>query len=277
MIDRLLGILFTLLLLSLGWVLAVLGSVHGPALFPYFVMGYAVVAVALLWACYWFVRRRGYRHKSLLFGVAGVFLGAALIGASLLSWGALVDWEVAQQERTAAATEVFNMHDEPLLSANGNPIGVRLRYSMRFPNSDYFWHTPSLHAEKDFGVSIWADGSFAEPTVTPPLIPGKNTAPRYEKGKQYDFTADILPMFLVKNKDMTKLCILEPPPDYHAAFERMVSSGETLHYNIGVNGTKFAGETRNAYSPRTFYESAVKDGAMKLEGSGLGGSMGRCQ
>lgn len=270
MIDRILGILFSLLLLSLGWVLAVLGSVHGPALFPYFVMGYAVAAVVILWAAYFFIRRRGYRHRTLLFGASGVVLGAALVGASLLSWGALGEWEMARQERIAAATQVFNLRDEPLLSAKGNPIGVRLHYSMRFPNSDYFWHTPSLRASKDFGASIWADGQFTEPAVTPPLVPGENTAPRYEQGKQYDFTADVLPYFLVWNKEKTQLCILEPPAHYETGFQRLIA-GESIRYKIHVNGTKFEGETANAYSPKTFYESATKEGAVRL------GTAGRCE
>jgi hypothetical protein len=173
---------------------------------------------------------------------------------------------MAQQEKIAAATQVFNMRDEPLLSAKGNPIGVRLHYSMRFPNSDYFWHTPSLRAGKDFGASIWADGQFTEPAVTPPLIPGKNTAPRYEQGKQYDFTADILPYFVVRSGDGAKLCLLEPPPNYRAGFERLM--GEGLRYRIHINGTKFEAVTQNTYSPKTFYDSALKEGAVKLTGSG---------
>jgi len=262
MIARMLGILLSLLLLSLGWVLAVLGSVHGPALFPYFVMGYAVAAVAILWAAYIFVRSRGYRHQTLLFGACGVVLAGALVGASLLSWGALGEWEMARQERVAGATQVFNLRDEPLLSATGNPIGVRLHYSMRFPNSDYFWHTPSLRAEQDFGASIWADGGFAEPTATPPLLPGKNTAPRYEAGKEYEFTADILPYFLVRSRDGAKLCLLEPPAHYRAGFERLM--GQSIRYKVSINGTKFEAVTQNTYRPKAFYESAVKEGAEKL-------------
>ena len=87
----------------------------------------------------------------------------------------------------------------------------------------------------------------------------------------------MLPYFLVQNKTRTNLCIVEPLPEYRAGFERLIASGEGLHYKVTVNGTKFEAETANAYSPRTFYESAVKEGAVRLKGSGLGGSVGTCQ
>ncbi len=148
---------------------------------------------------------------------------------------------------------------------------------MRFPNSDYFWHTPSLRAGKDFGVSLWADGRFTEPSISPAMPPGKYGAPRYQQGQQYDVTADVLPNFLVHDKSKTKLCILEPPPEYRAAFERMIASGEALHYKITVNGTNFAADTQNAYSPAAFLHSAEKENATRLQGLGLGGSVTACQ
>ncbi len=278
MIDRLIAILFTVLLLVLGWLVALLGSVHGPAGFAYVVFAYLLLAEALLWISYALIRRRGYRHRGALMAGAGVMLGAALVGAAQGSWGFLVDWESARQERLAAGVQVFNVHDEPLLSAQGDPIGIRLRYSMRFPNSDYFWQTPSLHLGKDFGTGIWADGRFTQPTVHPPMAAGgKYGVPRYEQGRQYDFSADVLPYFLLQDPAGTKLCLVEPLPEYRAGFERLIAGGEALHYKITIHGTKFEAETEQAYSPRTFYESAMKAGAIRLPGSGLGGSTAPCR
>ncbi len=276
MIDRLIAIAFSLLLLVLGAFVGLVGSIHGPDRLAEFTFAYAVLAVALLWTSYWFIRHRGYRYRPLLIAATAIVLGAALIGASQATVGFLVDLESAHQRRLAAATQVFNMQDEPLLSAQGDPIGVRLRYSMRFPTSDYFWHTPSLRAGKDFGAGLWADGRFTEPTVTPPMPAGKYGAPRYEQGKQYDFAADVLPYFLVQNKAKTKLCIVEPPPEYRAGWKRLIAGGEALRYKITVNGTKFESETGHAYSPKTFYESALKAGAARLAGLGLGGSVQPC-
>ncbi len=277
MIERLIGIAFSLLLLALGWFLALLGSIHGPEGFPYGILVVVAIAEALLWTCYGFIRRRGYRHSGWLLVIAGVLLSGALVAASQATWGMMVDWEVARQERLATATQVFNLHDEPLLSAQGNPIGIRLRYSMRFPTGDYFWHTPSLRAGKDVGAGLWADGRFTEPAVTPPMPAGKYGAPRHEAGKQYDFTADVLPYFLVQNKARTKLCIVEPPPEYRAGWERLIAGGEELRYKITIQGTKFEAETERAYSPKSFYESALREGAVRLSGLGLGGSVSPCQ
>lgn len=276
MIGLIVSVVVSLVLLILGYLVGLLGSIHGPAHYGEAVLALVAVGLIILWASYGYIRWRRYRRSGWLMAIVGVLVIAGFLGASNASYGLLVERESAEQERLAAATQVFNVHDEPLLSAQGDPIGIRLRYSMRFPTSDYFWHTPSLRAGKDFGAGLWADGRFTEPTVTPVMQPGKYGAPRYEAGKQYDFAVDVLPYFLVQNKAKTKLCIVEPPAEYRAGWERLMESGEALHYKITIQGTKFEGETANAYSPKTFYENALKEGAVRLTGLGLGGSVSPC-
>lgn len=70
--------------------------------------------------------------------------------------------------------------------------------------------------------------------------------------------------------------MIEPPPEYRAGWERLIAGGEALHYKITISGTKFEAETGRAYSPKIFCESALKAGAVRLSGLGLGGSVQPC-
>jgi hypothetical protein len=205
-----------------------------------------------------------------------LLLGIFFVAASSATWSPLVDREVARSERIAAATQVFNVHDEIFLSQKGNPIGIRLRYSIRFPNSDYFWHSPLLQVATDLTAGIWADGRITNQVIQP-LMLSVGGVQRYEKGKTYDFTTDFIPNFLIWSADKTRQCIVKPPPEYATGFEELRTKGASIRYRISIAGTKYQGFTENEYNPKTFYESAEKEGAVQLQGAGFGGAVGSCK
>lgn len=68
------------------------------------------------------------------------------------------------------------------MSSLGNPIGIRLSYSMLFPKGDYYQTDPTL----------WLKSLF-EPT---PHVPKDNSGIRYDGSVAYHFTVDTLPAFL---------------------------------------------------------------------------------
>lgn len=275
--DALIALLFAVLYAVLAAFLALVGSVHGPKVFPYSVLACLMAAEAALWAWFFFLRRRAYRRKTWMLLAGAVALGAAMAVGANATWGPLVDREFAQQERLAATTEVTGMQDELLLSPQGDPIGVRLRYSVRFPVSDYFWQSAGLEAGNNLGVGVWADGRRISEVAEPPLLSAGPGVRRYEKDKSYSFTTDFIPNFLMWNQENTRLCIVDPPPEYAAAFRELISKGSPLRYTITISGTKYQGATQNAYDLRSFYESAEKEGATHLPGSGFGGATSSCQ
>ncbi len=156
-----------------------------------------VIAEAALWCWYFFLRRRGYRRKTPLLVAGALAVGAAMTVAANASWGLFVNLEVARNERLAAATQVLDMRDEMLLSPKGDPIGVRLRYTVRFPRSDYFWQSASLESGSRNAVGVWADGRRVSELIEPPMAAVANGVQRYERGKTYHFTTEFLPNFLM--------------------------------------------------------------------------------
>ncbi len=122
----------------------------------------------------------------------------------------------------------------------------------------------------------------AQQTIEPPMqnaggTPGPGAVLRYEQGKVYNFTTDLIPDFLIQNATKTKLYIQKPFKEHAAGFDKLIETGGNLHYKISVSGTKYQGLTRNAYNPKTFYESARKEGALELEEIGPGIRVGRCE
>lgn len=259
--NKIIGIIFTLIYIVVASFLAILLKVHGPELMIYFAAGYLVIAVIALWWIYFFVRRRNLKRSAVIFFFSGLGIGLLLIGAIIGSRIPLVELDIYRSEKHAEGTEVFNMEDEILFSKMGNPIGVRLHYQMRFPDNNYFWELPHVSPEKDLGVSIWTDMRIANRNIEPPMI-GTNPL-KYEQGKTYNFTIDMISYFVIQNVDKTKLCIMKPPKEYADAFQKLIQNNEAVRFNINVFGTKFSEFTTNAYSPKVFYDSAIKEGAFE--------------
>lgn len=263
-----LAAIFTVLYAVLTYALALFIGVHGPELIGYFAAGCFLFAVLALWRIYFAVNRRDFKRPTLVFFFSGLGIGLLLGCVLIASREPLVKIDIYRSEKEVAHTEVLNVTDETLFSQKGNPVGIRLRYSMRFPGSNYFYQSPALSPEKYLGVSIWADMRVSSQSLDPPMA---GTGPwKYERGKLYTFIVDMIPYFLMQNADKTTFCILKPPPEYTQEFQKLTRHGEKVRYMIRVSGTNFSGLTANSYNPKLFYDGAVKEGAADCGEGGSG-------
>lgn len=254
--NKTIGIIFTLGYIVLTYFLVLLLGREGPGLFGYFATGYLVIAIIGLWWIYF------KRKTDINFFFIGLGIAVLLAGAILASWNPLVELGVYRMEKHAASTEVFDMKDQVLFSPKGNPIGIRLKYSMRFPDSNYFWESPMMSPpEKYLEVMIWMN--IANQTIEPPMI---GTDPlKYEQGKIYNFTVDMIPNFVMQNVDKTKSCIRKLPVEYKDAFQKLIQNDEAVRFAIRVSGTEYSGVTNNTYSLKLFYDNAIKEGAFECK------------
>jgi hypothetical protein len=271
--NRVIGLLFTFVYVVLAYFSGVLGSVHGPSLFPYLELGFLVIALGVLWWLCFFIPRRKPKHASAALTLCGLGLGSLLVLASFASQGPLIDWDVRQMQQRAAATEVFNVRDEILLLQERAPIGIRLKYSLRFPDSNYYWQSPFLYPQTDIGYTVgW---NIVQETIEPAMqivTAGADVVPietahlppvtrRYEQGKVYNLTVDLVPDFLALSADRSRLCIVRLPTQYAAALEKLLTGENNSFYKITVSGTNYSGLTQKAYSLKNFYDGAIKEGA----------------
>ena len=111
--------------LGFGWAL-----IHGAgpaAMIAFLPLG---IGLGTLWVAFWYLNRSNHRHASALF--AGIAV-AMLVGYEMvLPATPLTSW---RSERAMKAAVVEYIRDEPLLSAKGNPIGIRVTYEVIFPHA----------------------------------------------------------------------------------------------------------------------------------------------
>jgi hypothetical protein len=262
--NKTLGVIFTIIYTLIAFFLGVLMGIHGPELTLPSSIGFLGIAIGILWWIYFFIKRKNFRRSSMIFSLASVGVGLLLVGAIIASRNPLIQLEESRDAKHAASVEVLNMKDEILFSKTGNPIGVRLNYQMRFPDSDYFWQSVSISPKDQLGASIWASMQMVNRNIEPPMTstdPSKY-AVRYEQGKTYKFTVDMIPDFVIQNVDKTKQCIKKPSKDYVDTFQKLIQN-EDVRFDIIVSGTEFTGITANTYSFKEFYDSAIKEGALE--------------
>jgi hypothetical protein len=146
----------------------------------------ALPSLVLLWLTWaWWLRARTPRRLGVLVA-AGILIPFA-VGAAVL---AIISADAAFEKRKTEA-QLANMHlsgvtDELLLSPGGNPIGIRLRYTVRFDEGlDDVRYRPSVMLRfSSPSLEMWNVRSETEPAVSD----------KFKRGT-YRFTADFIPMY----------------------------------------------------------------------------------
>ena len=281
-----LRLLFTVLLtvgsivISLGIVLM---SIHGPESSPAFALGYFLIGNTIWWWVFTRFRKNDAPlYYTLLGGVGLIALG---FGAGAVPHAV----DSAIEEYKLTNTEVSDVSNELLLSEQGNPIGVRLRFKLRFPMEDYYWIEPHLQPPNGLYRTISdrlpervhrTDPLDLEPiakSVEPyphALNPDRGEdmffigafSLRFEKNVDYQFTFDLAPTYFKRRPKEPGMCFVEPNannwPNSREAFEALIQVDVEAAYRLRINGTTYGdrfrdpGEmlTSNTYNPRVFYE-----------------------
>jgi hypothetical protein len=171
-------------------------SVHAPSGLAAAAGLYFAASAALTgWAAY----RKSWR-----------LLAAALVAtlAAPPAIYALLDFvERRAYENRIAATQVSDVADEPILSAAGQPVGVRLTFSVVVPERGYFGITPSLYPLDESARHLrleprkWRfDGRPGPPDLGP-----------FEPGRRHRLEFEMYPPTLFITGQGER-CILNPPP-----------------------------------------------------------------
>ena len=175
---------------AVGW-----GLIHGAGPAALLALVPLAGSLALLWGGAIFLNRRAARGMPIHFGLLAasiVFLNEALLPATpLKTW---------RTQRAIEAVEIRNIRDELILSARGNPIGIRLTFEAIFPrNGDYAVayalqsvdHRPyALQFINTFGV-----GDVVSTAATD-IDPKPSEEDYFRQGVVYTFREVRLPNFL---------------------------------------------------------------------------------
>jgi hypothetical protein len=267
-VNKVIALFFSVIYVVVSLILATLGTVHGSNLFPYFEFGFLAMALGVWWWLCFFIPPHKPKRSLAILTLCGIGLGVLLVLGSSAIQKPLINWDFHQMQKYAAATDVSGMRDDVLLLKESIPIGIRLNYSIRFPDSNYYWQSPFLSPETDLGYTVgW---NIVQETIEPPMqvvTAGGDVVPietahlvpatrRYEKGQTYNFTVELVPDFLALSTDRSSVCIVRGQTQ-----QKLLADEQDSFYRVTVSGTQFTGRTQKAYRLKNFYDSAVEHGA----------------
>ena len=172
-----------------------------------------------------------------------------------------------------ARSSVLEMTYEPFHSSDGNPLGLRLRYRIRFAADALISAVPRvspLYSERDWrGVvdmkplqgDITPAPEFRGSSSLTNLIMNRGRA-SYRAGVTYSFTVDMVPGYVIQGVRSGRFCL------YERKFERnwnrwaAIRAGTApLPYSVSMRDLHYDAEVPSFFPQGTFYESFVRAGA----------------
>jgi hypothetical protein len=197
---------------------------------------------------------------------------------------------VVEGEYKIIRAQIVNWSDEPLLTEKGNPIGIRLKYSIRFPVDGSYSPFPSLYPDRAsrgftgaLGMRVHKGSVEPEPDSAQKssqwLFGGRGT---FKAGVVYNFSVDLIPNYVFFNEQKGAFCLQTKAyiqsggpagPGGHPAlrerFEREVTSETRIRYRISISGIDLDGWqpllTERTYAPNAWRQSYRREGAVDCQ------------
>jgi len=211
----------------------------------------------------------------------------AVDDAQAQSW-APQEWNqnVVEGEYRVIRAQIVDWSDEPLFSEKGNPIGIRLKYSIRFPVDGSYSPFPSLYPERASRGFTGALGMRVHKGSVEPEPDGAQKSSQwlfggrgiFKAGVIYNFSVDLVPNYVYFNEQKGSFCLQTKAyiqaggpagpgghPGLRERFEREVMSETKIRYRISISGIDLDGWqpllTERTYAPNAWYQSYRREGA----------------
>jgi hypothetical protein len=246
--------------LGVGW-----GMIHSAGLGIVVAFVPLALGLAILWAGYLLFSRRPIRGAPAIFTIYA--LGLLLLNEMLLPMTPLRAWK---GQRNIDAIEVFNIDDEVFLSARGHPIGIRLTFDARFPETVAANVGASVFspvAGQAPGPLQLARGHQLSIEPSPALEGGYHV---FRKDTVYRFTETTLPDFLSYDDRTQEPCLMPVETTVsEAQFLEMLSRTAPTEYQTAILvGSDFDTTnqllqtyvTSRQYDVKSMYETIVREG-----------------
>lgn len=176
-------------------------------------------------------------------------------------------------ERKVIRAHVKNWTDEILYSESGNPIGVRLKYSIEFPLEGIYSPYPQLYPDRMGGGYTGSlsmrphKGSVEGGGAEPNRNLSTNVRANFKSGVTYNFVLDMVPSYLHYNEQKKQFCFqtkIFNQPGVRERFTREINGDGKIRLRFSIAGTDLDGRspvhTENSYAPNNWYQSYLKEG-----------------
>ena len=172
-------------------------------------------------------------------------------------------------------TRVFNVNYVPLLSASGQPLGLRITYDAEFSQTGYY--NPELQVTFDYKILEWRGvvewyslNSSISPVPTEespqerphPLALGAGYT--YVANTTYHFRLDLVPSYVSQN-EQKMYCLdnqrFNHDPLVRARWHQIRASKEWVSLRIFIHNAGFEGLIENFYPQQMIYNTYLANGA----------------
>jgi hypothetical protein len=179
----------------------------------------------------------------------------------------LTSW---RSERAMKAAVVQNVHDEPLLSAKGNAIGIRVTYEVVFPHAVVANVHLGLTRVQGEVLPYMQSKEFGRHRVTiDPEPSAKGLYKVFEKNKIYKFTVASMPGFLHYDEKTQQPCLDPYSEISEAEIVAAIKKMDRDRYRMSISLTSddvpisvYHGsyETSGEYDLQAMYQTIVTEG-----------------
>jgi hypothetical protein len=195
-------------------------------------------------------------------------------------WLRQSDREASEGERPIIRAQIIDWSDELLFTEKGNPIGVRLKYTMSVPAEGSYSLYPHLYPENSNASAVAALSMRVHRATVDPLPEGMENQDQlffgaratFKPNRVYNFTVDLIPNFVSFIDHQKGFCIQRKAYTQQGnkeRFERHVTNRQKLRYRFTLAGTSLdrpqPSLTTNTYVPLVWYQSYLKEGAVDCQ------------
>jgi len=172
-----------------------------------------------------------------------------------------------------ARTEVSPISYEPLASASGATIGMRLRYTMKFPSRQTIRVIP--HVFPVYQDPAWRGVVTMKPltgSISPaPQMVGVQTmhdviayegAATYQAGMTYTFTIDMVPDYVYQGTQSGRFCIHDQKFTNRPLWAALIASQAAVPYSVTISDTGTVANISSFLPQRTFHEGFIAGGSI---------------
>jgi len=204
------------------------------------------------------------------------------------AWAPPQEWSqnLVEGEYNVIRAQLVSWNDELLNSEKSNPIGIRLKYSIRFPVDGSYSPFPSLQPARTGYGFTGALGMRVHKGMVEPEPDGAQKSNQwlfggrgiFKAGVVYNFTVDLIPNYAFFNEQKGAFCLqtkayiqqggaggIGSQTVLKERFEREVMSQTKIRYRLSISGADSDWRqpllTENTYAPIAWYQSYRREGA----------------
>lgn len=232
----------------------------------------AGIGLALIWVGYFFITTIASRRATPVF--AGLAIGVVVLNETFLPATPLQMW---RNNRALKGVRVLEVRDEPLLSAQGNPIGVRISFDAVVPRTTAYGIYGGAYSMSPDTIWPLGFGYLGHRRVDPAPTPQPESPHNiFQKGVVYTISQNMVPMFLRYDEKTRKPCLAEVRTKYisEADFLTALAANRNvpLKVAVSVDGEYNAVSvwvadrvTSHRYDMQAMYDTIAKEGGGRCE------------